>query len=252
MSICRPLGVSGQQPAKFTMQRATILLDSTTYDNASKTAVMQKIAHYHSLLSEEMEVVIGRSSEIQVSFEPASPLSNLLTDLLFDYGNRYMKIYHGLQADLSLLNFGGIRNVLPEGDITVGDIYKIAPFENYAVIIGLKGSELKKALNRFTDKKNQPFSQLKVVYLDGIPREITINGNLIEDDKVYYLVTLDFIQNGGDGILKGIKYTDIVETGELFRDVLIEEIKQMAAEGQTITPRRDDRVMITPHIKKPQ
>lgn len=242
-----PDAIWGQNRNDFSIQRTTILLDSS-YDSNSETVIKNNIAYYKDLLSKEMDVVIGKNSAMQTSFSPASPLSNLLTDMLFYYGNRYMQENHDRKADVSLLNFGGIRNVLPEGDITVGDIYKISPFENHVVIISLKGSELKKVFQQFTEKKNEPYSQLQIIYFNGIPTKITINGTDIQPDKIYYLVTLDFIKNGGDNILKDIQFLDVIETNKLLRDVLIEEIRRISGEGKMLTPIRDDRVIIKPQF----
>lgn len=247
--IAAPFSVWSQESKGFSVQRTTILLDST-YDSNAQTVIKKEIANYRDLLSGEMNTVIGKSTALQSAFQPASPLSNLLTDLLFNYGNRYIQKEYNDKADLSLLNFGGIRNVLPEGDITVGDIYKIAPFENHIVIISLKGSELKKVFNRFTEKKNQPYSQIKMTYFNGIPTKITLNGDNIEDEKTYNLVTVDFIENGGDAILKDIQFDNVVETQLLLRDVIIEEIKRLTADGKVIEPIRDDRVIIRPQFGK--
>ncbi|MDL2311973.1 5'-nucleotidase C-terminal domain-containing protein [Bacteroidales bacterium OttesenSCG-928-B11] len=242
-----PIMVSAQKDKPFEIERATILLDST-YDSKIESPITQKIAYYRELLSAEMDVVIAQCSETLASYEPASPLSNLLTDLLFDYGDRYMREQGVEKTGVSLLNFGGIRNVMPQGNVTVSDIYKIAPFENRVVIITIKGSELKKVFNRFTEKRNQPYSQLEMIYFNNKPDKITINGKSINDNDEYHLVTVDFIQNGGDAILKDVEFVKVAETNELLRDVLVEEIKKITTAGKIITPVKDNRVIIRPQF----
>ena len=41
------------------------------------------------------------------------------------------------------MNTGGLRNILPKGEVTRGDIYKLMPFENELVVIELSKNEFK-------------------------------------------------------------------------------------------------------------
>ena len=57
----------------------------------------------------------------------------------------YLATYY--DCDLVILNRGGIRSTLPKGDVTIGKIYEIYPFDNELVIAELKGYELKNILD---------------------------------------------------------------------------------------------------------
>ena len=51
------------------------------------------------------------------------------------------------KADIAIQNGGGLRRTLAAGNITVGDLYEIMPFDNYLVVFDLPGSEIKKAID---------------------------------------------------------------------------------------------------------
>ena len=190
-----------------------------------------------------MQVVIAHSDAELESFAPESPLSNFLTDMLLNEASNYIKDTTFDNLDLSMLNFGGIRTSMPAGDVTVGDMFAISPFENYLTFILLKGSELKKALSRFNDKFNAPYAGAIIVYKHNKPVEITLQGNPIDDNRLYRLVTLNFISDGGDHILESIQYEKIEYTTITFREFLIAELKAMTARGEKVTGKKDGRAV---------
>ena len=200
-----------QNENKFTYRYKAILLDST-YDSKADPEMKAYIDGLQEKLSIEMEVEIGTATSHLSSFAPASPLSNFLTDELFNFGSAYYRAKFGTPADFSLLNFGGIRNDIPAGKISVGTIFKVLPFENKVVIILLKGSEAKKLFNSFTAKNNQPYSQVVVTYQNEKPFQILINKEKIDNERIYRMVTIDFLATGGDQLLNNIHFEEIIYT----------------------------------------
>ena len=49
-------------------------------------------------------------------------------------------------ADIAVMNSGGIRTDLPEGDLTYGDIFAVSPFDNYPAFLTLTGREVEQLL----------------------------------------------------------------------------------------------------------
>ena len=168
-----------------------------------------------------------------------------MTDLLLNEASKYIKDTAFDNLDLSMLNFGGIRTSMPGGNVTVGDIYRISPFDNYLTFIVLKGSELKKALGRFTDQFNAPYAGATIVYKQKKPVEITVQGNPIDDNRLYTLVTVDFISEGGDHLLENIQYERVEKTATTLRDFLITELKAMNARGEKVVGKKDGRAKMS-------
>ena len=219
-----------------------VRIDST-YDAKVDPKLAKYLSKKRAQMEKQMLVVVAHTDTELVSFSPESPLSNFLTDLLLNESSKYIKDTTFDNLDLSMLNFGGIRTSMPAGDVTVGDLFRISPFDNYLTFIVLKGSELKKALGRFNDKFNAPYSGVTIVYKNNKPVQILVQGNPIKENKFYKLVTLNFIADGGDHLLEGIQYEKIEYTTMTFRDFLIEELKAMNARGEKVVGKLDGRAL---------
>ena len=222
----------------------TVCLDST-YDSKTDPKLAKYVAKKRAQLEKRMQVVVAQSDAELESYAPESPLSNFLTDILLNESSKYAKDTTFANLDLSMLNFGGIRASMPKGDVTVGDLYRITPFDNYLTFILLKGSELEKALNRFDGQFIAPYSGAVIIF-DKYPKEWTptaifVNGLPLDENRLYKLVTLNFIADGGDHLLEDIQFEKIEYSTITFRDFLIAELKAMTARGEIVKGEKDDR-----------
>ncbi len=116
-------------------------------------------------------------------------------------------------ADIAIFNGGGIRgnrDYKAGHAITRGDIQSELPFRNTIMLMKIKGSQLKPALeNGFSlieDVKGRfpQISGMKVTIKPTAPAgqrvlSIEIAGKPVIEDAYYSLVTTDFMGNGGDG-----------------------------------------------------
>ena len=227
---------------KYHYQYQMIRLDST-YDAKIDPKLAKYVDKKRHQMEKQMQVVIGHTNAELESYAPESPLSNFLTDILLNEASKYIKDTMFDNLDVSMLNFGGIRTSMPAGNVTVGNLYSISPFDNCLTFIALKGSELRKALNRFNDKFNAPYSGVVIQYKNNHPSEILIQGNPLDDNRIYKLVTLNFISDGGDHLLEGVQYEKVESINVTFRDFLITEIMAMNARGETITGKKDGRAL---------
>ena len=98
---------------------------------------------YKTILEKDMGRVISNSEKEMIKDKPESGLTNLLADLLLEEGKmEVMRTNLQIEPEISFLNYGGIRSGLPKGEITVGKIFEIMPFENEMVFIQLSGEQL--------------------------------------------------------------------------------------------------------------
>jgi 2',3'-cyclic-nucleotide 2'-phosphodiesterase (5'-nucleotidase family) len=222
-----------------------IKMDSMQVQKADLT-IETYMAHLKQEKDKKMDKIIGVSKEVLISFSPASPLSNLLVDMLFEWGNGYLSQKKLGQADLALLNFGGIRAALPKGNITIGDIYQISPFDNSVAFVWAKGDELKKMFEAFTEKRNAPMANVQTVYRTGSIVSYTVGGAPLDPDRIYTIVTINFLATGGDEFLKPVTSKSIIYLDIPLRDVFIEEFLKKSAQNIEIESTKDDRVNIMP------
>jgi len=227
---------------RYNYQYEVVKMDSTYDQNADLT-----METYLNFLKQEKDKVmgqfIGTSKEVLTSYPPVSPLSDLLVNMLFEWGNEYLLSKKMEKADFALLNFGGIRAALPQGRITIGDIYQIAPFDNTVTFVFVKGSELQKMFDGFTEKKTAPLANVQTVYDANKLVSYTIGGASLALDKTYTLVTINFLAAGGDGFLSNVNFESTIYLDKLLRDVYIEAIRTKTAQGNAI-----ERLQVIHHL----
>jgi len=246
LSLCCFQTTAQESKPKYSVHYQSILLDST-YAQPTDLTMDTYIETLRSKMGEKLNVVIGTATTDLHRFKPQSPLSNFLADNLLLFGNSYLKTnkIEG-SIDLSLLNFGGIRGSILAGNITVETLYQIAPFENSVVIIELKGIELKKMFKKFTEKDQAALSNAQTIYQNGRMLSYSVNGEPIKDEKIYKMVTIDFLQYGGDGYLENIIFENVIYTGVPIRDVYIQQIESLTKQGKKVEAQIDNRVIIKP------
>lgn len=121
------------------------------------------------------------------------------------------------QTDLAVINAGGIRaQAFPiyAGDsLLVSTVHTIMPFDNTVKTVDLKGEDVRTLIYLFVSSAN--------VVREG--DYIYINGELLDDSKTYSVASIDYIFDKPENpFLKG---DNIVATGVLFRDVLIQRVE---------------------------
>ncbi len=177
--------------------------------------------------------VIGEAAGV---FTHESKVDNVT--LLGRWSSQVMKDKTGVQV--AIQNGGGLRRTLEQGQITMGDMYEIMPFDNQLVTMELTGADLKKAIDHGIynpEVGNGQFVGLIVEFDKNAEFENRITKITLEDgtpldmEAYYTVVTNDFLVTGGDKYdFKNAR--NIVDTFIPIRDVLVEAIK----EDKVITP----------------
>ncbi|MET3196060.1 Ig-like domain-containing protein [Gottfriedia sp. OAE603] len=129
-------------------------------------------------------------------------------------------------TDFAFMNAGGIRNPLPKGTITWGDLFKVQPFGNDLVTMTITGEQVRTLLNQ---QFNAPPSYNKIMAIAGLHYTWTDkndygkkildiylpDGSKIDPTKEYSITVNNFMADGGDGftVLKSGKnrVTSIVD-----------------------------------------
>lgn len=152
------------------------------------------------------------------------------------------------KADIAIQNGGGLRRDIPAGDVTMGIMYELMPFDNTLFTFELTGKQVKAALEHgIMPETFAPgqFSGVTVKYDSSkakgerIIEVKMLDGSLLDENKIYKVVTNDFQAGGGDGYVMFKEGKNQVDTSIPIRDVLVNEIK---AKG-TIAPVDDGRIV---------
>ncbi|MGL5379438.1 5'-nucleotidase C-terminal domain-containing protein [Clostridium sp.] len=132
-------------------------------------------------------------------------------------------------TQIAIANGGGIRRPLEQGDVTVGDMYEILPFDNQLVTLELKGKDLVKVIEHGINPPSfgwGQFAGLKVWYdEDGKVTSIRLeDGTKIDMEKYYTVTTIDFLITGGDSY-DFSNAINVVDTMEVMREGIQAEWK---------------------------
>jgi len=180
--------------------------------------IEQFIVPYRDSLTLQMGEVIGMAD---TSFEVVPPSSNLMnwaTDALFLQETQTVRL---AEPVICILNAGGLRASLNKGPITVGDLFKLMPFDNSVAWVRLPVSRIE-AIETFM--KNQP----KGVPLANARFEkgkLTIQG-LNETHTHFWVITSDYLAQGGDKMTFFLTPESFQLKAKNLRDVFIEEVKR--------------------------
>jgi len=182
--------------------------------------VASAAAHAAAIKAEPLGVTL--TSAIDLEGNPESPLANLFTDA----------VLAGVDADVAIHNVsGGIRAILPAGELTYGKVYEISPFDNRVAIVEVSGAGLRRliATEAMKQGRRAGFAGMRVFIgcANGTPQvEMVLNnGHTIADDDPVRIVSNDFLVTLGDGVLTpamppgGFQYAD---DPRLTRDLLVE------------------------------
>jgi len=209
--------------------------------NPSIREAEELLAPYKAKVDSFNGPVIGKSAMYMEANRPESLLSNWGADvLLYGAKKKFGKV------DFSVINIGGLRSVMPEGEIRRGDIFDIAPFQNYLVLITLKGSDVKELFNQFAIFGGEGVCHGVKILMDkkNIKSEGTLNGKKIKDNKLYRIATLDYLAEGNDNMAAFKKAVNIERTEIPVREIYIDFIKEAASKGKKIGSEIEGRTII--------
>jgi 2',3'-cyclic-nucleotide 2'-phosphodiesterase (5'-nucleotidase family) len=211
-------------------------LDSTFKDQ-DPTAIAL-ISTYKITLDSQMNKIIGTCTYPMQKNRPEGLLGNWAADAVqWESSQTGHYKWH-----FTVLNHGGLRTDLPAGNITLGKIYEVMPFDNELVILGLTKKELLQVVEIIIAKNGDPISGIQISKSCDLKLSVLLNGvslDSIQDSETIWMATSDYMANGGDdyGLLQNISNRKI--TGILIRDALVHYIDnkpaiEAALEGRII------------------
>jgi len=152
-----------------------------------------------------------------------------LADITLEKSNPIFQKREQKSIDVCLLNHGGIRTIIPKGNVTAINAYEVMPFENSAVIIGLKGEQLIEIANYIVrEKKPHPLAGMTfIITKDNKIKNIQVQGKPLDLEKTYYVVTSDYLSNGGDNMIFFKKGFSRCDTDYKLRNIIIDYFKDV-------------------------
>lgn len=216
---------------------SSIAIDESTDKIADKT-YLQFLAPIKKDLDSQLNQVIGYAPEALNVKRPESSLPNLCADIFRETASNYT----GEDIEIGIVNYGGLRTDIPEGDITKQKIFELMPFENELVIVWISGDKLYDLCRFFASVNGEGISGIKMGISQGKAIDIEINGKALDSNKLYSIATNDYLAGGNDGMVQ-LKMSDKkIETGQKIRDILIDYIIRETEKGNQITSKTEGRI----------
>ncbi|MEM7643903.1 MAG: 5'-nucleotidase C-terminal domain-containing protein, partial [Pseudomonadota bacterium] len=223
----------------------TTVLDASV---AADEGVAARIAELAGPIEELKSRVIGDATDAiegarEVCRAGECAMGNLVADAMLD-----RVADQGIQV--AIQNGGGLRASIDSGEITMGEVLTVLPFQNTLATFSATGadivaalengvSEIEEGAGRFPqvagmtyafDASAEPGSRVSDVMVGGAP---------IDMDATYGVVTNNYMRNGGDGYAMFSTADDAYDFGPGLELVVADYI---AGLGGSYTPYTDGRI----------
>lgn len=201
------------------------------------SSVYWMLSSYKNATDSVMNKVIGFSMRNLYRKQPESELGNFLTDCMKEMAEKKF----GKKVDAAFLNYSGIRSFIPKGDVTIGKVFEVMPFDNLIVLQDVKGDILMQFLAKVADKGGWPISGITMKITDKKASNVLIGGKPLDEAAFYTIANVDYIANGGSecDMLRGIPQ---LNKGYVYRDALIAYIEQITKDGKPIDAKVEGRL----------
>ena len=223
----------------------TILIDASVTPDA---AIAARVAELAGPIEELKAQVIGDTTAFiegdrAVCRAVECAMGNLVADALLDRVKS-----QGVQV--AIQNGGGLRASIDAGEITMGEVLTVLPFQNTLATFTTTGANIVAALEngvsqveegagRFPQVSGMTYAFDASAAPGSRVSDVMVGGAPIDLDATYGVVTNNYMRNGGDGYAMFATATDAYDFGPGVEQVLADYI---AAKGGSYTPYTDGRI----------
>ena len=199
-------------------------------DYSAKNEDLNKIISPYKYKIKKLEKKIG-FSENSLSVRDGkleSTLGNFIADALLRESNPIFKNISSKNIDFCLLNQGGVRGTLNKGDITQHEILTILPFNNISTVVKLSGVKVLELIQYLNiENIGHPISGIRIKFKDQKIQNILIQNKDFDINKTYYVLTSNYLQEGGDKMNFFKNPLELYSLNTNIREVLIKYISKV-------------------------
>ncbi len=188
------VGKSGMNLGQITIDLDSLTADYTTIpvNNRLDSRINQDFADvitpYRHGVDSLMAIKVGRSAA-ELDNQQAA-LLNFVSDFALDFSKKITD----KPVDIALMNKGSLRRSLPKGDITMGMIMMMQPFNNHFEVIEISGKDLLEAFDVMAGRRGDGVSRgVDATMKDRRCTSVTLNGKPIDKNKTYRVITIDYL-----------------------------------------------------------
>ena len=212
-------------------------------------AFLARIAEMGAPIEEMKTRVVAESAEVieggrDTCRAMECPMGSLIADAMLDR-------VKDQGVEIAIQNGGGIRASIDAGPVTMGEVLTVLPFQNTLSTFKVPGAAIVAALEngvgqiedgagRFPQVAGMSYAFDASKAAGERISDVMVNGAPIEADKVYGVVSNNYVRNGGDGYAMFVDAQEAYDFGPDLADVTAE---YLAAQG-AFKPYTDGRISV--------
>ncbi|MDF0598388.1 bifunctional metallophosphatase/5'-nucleotidase [Psychromarinibacter halotolerans] len=221
-----------------------ILLDaSVTEDETTKARITEMAAPLDEIRN---EVVAETSEAIEGSREVCRAMECQMGTLVAD---AMLARVADQGIEVAIANGGGLRSSIDAGEVTMGEVLTVLPFQNTLSTFQVSGATLIEALEngvsqiedgggRFPQVAGISFTVTASAEPGSRVSDVMVGGEPIDPEATYGVVSNNYVRNGGDGYSMFVDAENAYDFGPDLADVVAEYL----AESGPYTPYTDGRI----------
>lgn len=218
------------------------LVVDNRYDATPDTVAARFLEPYTAKIDSVMSPVVG---EVDCNLDmdrPDGALPNLMADIFVEAAADF-----GELPVLGVYNSGGVRAELLKGRVTYGDLLNMAPFDNTLCFVTLTGAQLMELFGQVAAIGGAGLSQGAELVISPDYRLLSarLHGQPIEAEKVYRVVTTNYLTEGNDGLTAFRRATAVSSPGSEAshtRRIIVDYFKRRYEKGRPVGGRLKGRI----------
>ncbi|RZJ27409.1 MAG: hypothetical protein EOO48_11935 [Flavobacterium sp.] len=198
--------------------------DAVTIAAGSDVAIERLVAPYRDRIDADMNTVLSFAPQtLDKSGKWQTPVGNVFADAALAAANHILSTRENKHVDFCMLNAGGVRSIIAQGNVTTRVAYELMPFDNSLVVLELDGPTIMELLAYFvSERKPHPLAGITFTIEGGKATNVRIDGQPFSIDGRYLVATNDYLYNGGDKMTFFKKASAKYDLDYKLRNVLID------------------------------
>lgn len=170
---------------------------------------------------------------------PDCDLSNFIADVTLDFARKSVN----QPVDICLLNYDGLRAEFPVGYITLSDVYKLMPFDNFLTLVTIDKKKFEQLTEYIIRTGGHPIAGFTITSKQGIHQVKFSNSDIALKNEIT-VATSDYLANGGDHMNFFNSPITRITTTTLIRDIIVENLKNQGKTGKPLHAVYPKRIII--------
>jgi len=191
--------------------------------------IVALIEPYRAQMSSKMDETLAICPVQMTTGHPEGELGNLIADIVLERARSEAPA--GISVDIGLVNNGGLRISWPAGEINLGLVYELMPFDNEIYLLRVTGGQIAELANQIAARGGEPTAGLHFHISGEQAVDVTVGGAEVDPNRDYWIATSNYLADGGGGMAVLWESQEVKKISVLIRDAIADRIREFGATG---------------------